>query len=81
MPDLNSVIVESVRLHRARLRLTQAQLGARIGMSGSTISHIEKGTRVVTANDFVPLCQALEIGLGEMLRGASREDLYILGLL
>jgi transcriptional regulator with XRE-family HTH domain len=41
MAELNDRIAEIVKMKRQRDRLTQAELGARIGVSGSYISGIE----------------------------------------
>ena len=43
MAALNDRIAEIVKMKRQRDRLTQAELGARIGVSGSYISGIESG--------------------------------------
>ena len=43
MATLNDRIAEIVKMKRQRDRLTQAELGARIGVSGSYISGIESG--------------------------------------
>jgi transcriptional regulator with XRE-family HTH domain len=80
MPDLGAVIAANVRGERARLGLTQVQLGERLSMSGATVSDIETGRRTITASDLPLLCEALGISLSELLRRADPHDLEVLGL-
>lgn len=80
MPDLGVVIAANVRGERARLGLTQVQLGERLSMSGATVSDIETGRRTITASDLPLLCEALGISLSELLRRADPHDLEVLGL-
>ena len=53
-------LVELLIAARKGLRLTQAQLGARVGRSQSFISLIERGQRRVDVVEFVALARALE---------------------
>ena len=54
-------LVELLIAARKGLRLTQAQLGARLGRSQSFISLIEHGQRRVDVIEFVALARALEV--------------------
>ncbi|AZS23312.1 MULTISPECIES: helix-turn-helix domain-containing protein [unclassified Caulobacter] len=54
-------LVELLIAARKGLRLTQAQLGARLGRSQSFISLIERGQRRVDVIEFVALARALEV--------------------
>jgi transcriptional regulator with XRE-family HTH domain len=80
MPDLGDVIAANVRAERARLGITQVQLGERLTMSGATVSDIETGRRTITAADLPRLCEAFGIVLSELLRRADPHDLEALGL-
>jgi transcriptional regulator with XRE-family HTH domain len=54
-------LVELLVAARKGLRLTQAQLGARLGRSQSFVSLIERGQRRVDIVEFVALARALEV--------------------
>lgn len=54
-------LVELLIAARKGIRLTQAQLGARLGRSQSFISLIERGQRRVDVIEFVALARALEV--------------------
>ena len=54
-------LVELLIAARKGLRLTQAQLGARLGRSQSFISLIERGQRRVDVIEFLALARALEV--------------------
>ena len=79
-PSLSDAIAANVRGERARLKLTQAELGERLGISAATVSDIETGRRAVTANDLPSLCAAFGVPLSELARRANPRDLRVLGL-
>lgn len=80
MPGIGDVIAANVRGERARRRWTQAELGARAGLSRTTIGDLEAGTRRITADHLPALCRALGVPLAELLRGAEATDLEALAL-
>ncbi|GAA3618367.1 hypothetical protein GCM10022223_38900 [Kineosporia mesophila] len=80
MADLQTVIAANVRSERARLKLTQRQLGERLGVSGDTVSDIESGQRTTTANDIPRFCEALGITITELFARAEPDDLGVMGL-
>jgi transcriptional regulator with XRE-family HTH domain len=47
--------------------LTQAELGARVGLSRASISLIERGRRVPSLRRFVHICQALDLSPSYLL--------------
>jgi transcriptional regulator with XRE-family HTH domain len=79
-PTFSDAIAASVRAERARLRLTQVELGERMGIAGATISDIETGRRAVTANDLPLLCEVFDVSLAELARRADPDDLQRLRL-
>jgi transcriptional regulator with XRE-family HTH domain len=80
MPDLGDVVAANVRGWRARHRLRQADLAERTGWSKDTISDIETGRRRIGIADMPVLCEALEVGLVDLLHGADPADLRKLRL-
>jgi transcriptional regulator with XRE-family HTH domain len=74
-PTFSDAIAASVRAERARLRLTQVELGERMGITGATVSDIETGRRAVTANDLPVLCEVFDVSLAELARRADPHDL------
>lgn len=48
-------MTENLPVLRAKLELTQDELGARIGMSRSTVAAVETGKRAMTWNTFLSL--------------------------
>lgn len=79
-PTFSDAIAASVRAERARLKLTQAELGERMGIAGFTVSDIETGRRAVTANDLPLLCEVFDVSLAELARRADPRDLSRLRL-
>lgn len=57
------------RLYQARKgkNLTQEQLAEMLGMSVSAISRIETGRNVTSLETLIKICDALQIGLDELL--------------
>ena len=51
----------SVRTRREQLRLTQADLSARIGLSRASIANIEAGRQAVLLHQFLALAEALSL--------------------
>jgi DNA-binding Xre family transcriptional regulator len=80
VPSLGEVIASNVRAERARRRWRQDDLAERLGWSRQVLSFLESGRRNVLADDLPRLCEALEVDLAELTRGADPEDLRRLGL-
>lgn len=81
MSELGAVISAAVRRERAGLKLTQRQLGERLGVSGDVVSDIETGRHRITADDIPGLCRALEVSFAELVRRAEPPTLEALGLI
>lgn len=79
-PTFSDAIAASVRAERARLDLTQVELGERMGIPGYTVSDIETGRRAVTADDLPMLCEVFGLSLAELARRADPADLARLRL-
>jgi transcriptional regulator with XRE-family HTH domain len=80
MAGLGDAIAAAVRRERAGLKLTQRQLGERLGVSGDVVSDIETGRHRITADDIPGLCIALEVTFAELVRRADPEDRAAMGL-
>ncbi len=50
-----------VRIARRKRSWTQEQLAEKVGISGSFLGHIERGTRVASLETFVALCNELKV--------------------
>lgn len=55
------VVVREVRLMRQARGMTQAELGAKIGVTQSTISEWENGVTMPQLNSLLLVCMVLEI--------------------
>lgn len=80
VPTFSEAIAASVRAERARLKLTQVQLGDLMGIAGFTVSDIETLRRTVQANDLPMLCEVFDLSLAELARRADPKDLSRLRL-
>lgn len=70
MPTVSQIIGANIRYARARRDgMHQRQLAELLGMSTGTISQIERGIRVITVNELIPLCEALDVDLKFLLDG------------
>lgn len=65
-------IGESIRYHRKRLKLTQAQLAERIGVTAQAVSKWESGAGLPDISMAVPLARALGTTTDELLRFGER---------
>lgn len=73
-------LARAVRAERARAGLTQEELGQRAGMHRSTIGAIETLVRKISADELPELCDALGVGLVDLLSRAPEDDKRKLGL-
>lgn len=77
---LGAVIARNVRKERAGLQWDQGQLAAAIGWSRTTVSNLENGKRIVTADDIPVLCRALGVTFAQLVDRADPDDMTALGL-
>jgi transcriptional regulator with XRE-family HTH domain len=61
MDEIYATLGRSVRKRRENLRLTQADLGAKIGLSRASIANIEGGRQAVLLHQFLALAEALTV--------------------
>lgn len=78
--EVDKLIGANVRGTRSRLRMRQEDLADAMGWSRRTVTTLEAGNRRVTVSDVMLLCEALEVDLAELLRGAPDGALRTLGL-
>lgn len=76
MPTLNERIGEAIKRKRQRDRLTQAELGAKIGVSGSYISSVEAGTTGVRITELEGLATILRTTTLDLINEAAGRDEY-----
>ena len=80
MLSLGEHDARNVRGERSRARLTQEQLGERMGWPKHAVYDLEAGRRPVRVDDLPALCRALGVGLAELLRDADPGDVEALRL-
>jgi transcriptional regulator with XRE-family HTH domain len=61
-----------LRLERMKAELTQAELADRLGWDQTTVSHIETGTKRVTAIELIALGKALGFNPGAVLNRIAK---------
>ncbi|NWF80903.1 MAG: helix-turn-helix transcriptional regulator [Chloroflexi bacterium] len=76
MPSLNERIGEVIKRKRMRDRLTQADLGSRIGVSGSYISSVESGTTGVRITELEGLAAVFRTTAVDLINEAAGRDAY-----
>ena len=69
-------IGESIRYHRKRLNLTQAELADRIGVTAQAVSKWENDTGLPDITMAVPLARALGTTTDELLRFGERRQYF-----
>lgn len=69
-------IGESIRYHRKRLNLTQAQLADRLGVTAQAVSKWENDTGLPDITMAVPLARALGTTTDELLRFGERRQYF-----
>jgi transcriptional regulator with XRE-family HTH domain len=74
MPTLNERIGEIVKQQRQRLRLTQADLGARIGVSGSYIGSIESASTSPRIAEIEGLAAVFRTTAFDLIAEAAQPD-------
>ena len=76
MANLNERIGEAIKRKRQRDRLTQADLGARIGVSGSYIGSVESGQTGVRVTELEALAVHLRTTAIDLINEAAGRDEY-----
>jgi transcriptional regulator with XRE-family HTH domain len=76
MPTLNERIGEVVKRKRQRDRLTQADLGAKIGVSGSYIGSIEGAQTSARVSELEGLAAVFRTTAIELISEAAAQDGY-----
>ena len=74
MPTLNERIGEVIKQKRLRDRLTQSELGARIGVSGSYISGVEAAQTSVRISELEALANVFRMTAFELITEAAQPD-------
>lgn len=74
MANLNERIGEVVKQKRQRDRVTQADLGGRIGVSGSYIGSIESGTTSPRISEIEGLASVFRTTAFELITEAAQPD-------
>ncbi len=74
MPSLNERIGEVVKRKRQRDRLTQTDVGGRIGVSGSYISSIEGGQTGLRITELEGLASVFRTTAFELITEAAQPD-------
>jgi transcriptional regulator with XRE-family HTH domain len=69
--DNQKLIGERIKEARERARLTQEQLGSKVGFSAMGISHLEKGQRGVKIEHLDRIADALELDVSYFLTPVS----------
>lgn len=76
MPTLNERLSEVIKRKRQRDRYTQAELGARIGTSGSYISAIEAATTSPRMSEIEALATVFRTTGFDLITEAAKQDAY-----
>lgn len=74
MASLNERLGEVVKMKRQRDRLTQSELGGRIGVSGSYISSIESATTGVRITELEALASVFRTTAFDLITEAAQPD-------
>jgi transcriptional regulator with XRE-family HTH domain len=74
MATLNERLADILKMKRQRDRLTQADLGGRIGVSGSYISGLEAGTTSARVTELEALAQVFRTTAFDLITEAAQPD-------
>ena len=73
--DINFTAVgEKIKSRRAKLGLSQERLAELCGITPSYIGHIERGSRKLSLNTAISLCNVLEISLDYLLLDVNKDN-------
>ena len=64
---MDTTLGERIRMHRARLRMSQTTLGQRVGLSTNSISAVETGEVDVKASRLKKIAQVLGVSVDYLL--------------
>ncbi len=67
--DIDILLGDRVRRLRAARRMSQADLGAKLGVSAQQVQKYERGANRVATATLIAMCNALEVSPSEMLSG------------
>lgn len=77
---LSALLARNVAAERVRRRWTQAELAAKLGVSRGTLGGWEAGSRLISVDWLLPLCEALDVPLVKLLDGLGPSESHRLGL-
>ncbi len=69
-----SEIGKRIRQVRKAKKWSQGALAEKCGISMSFLGHIERGTRIMSLDTFISICEALGTGTDELLWGIPNPD-------
>lgn len=72
--EIYATLGRSVRTKREQLRLTQADLSAKIGLSRTSIANIEGGRQAIMLHQFLALAEALMIPPMDLVPSAQPDN-------
>jgi transcriptional regulator with XRE-family HTH domain len=76
MPSLNERIGEAIKRKRQRDRLTQAELGSKIGVSGSYIGAVEAGNTSIRISELEGVAVQLRTTALDLINEVAGRDEY-----
>lgn len=68
------IIGKIIKKNRLKLKLTQSELGERLGVTYKTVSRWENGNYMPDISLLIPLCRELNISLNELLDSDTPEE-------
>jgi len=78
--ELNKIFGNNLRERRKELKLTQAELAARLGISTSFYANIERGNRFVSLEVLDRLSKTLNVSIGSLFEehksNATLDNIY-----
>jgi transcriptional regulator with XRE-family HTH domain len=74
------MFAQKLKALRLKQGLTQAQLGARLGVSASAVGMYEQGRREPDSTILMRMCEVFEVDANYLLCGARNEDVAVLRL-
>lgn len=75
MSDILREIGERIKERRMQMHFTQESLSAAVDVTSQTISSAEHGTKELRIENFVMICQALEISADYLLFGRRASNM------
>lgn len=65
-----------MRAARKALHMTQEELGAMLGVSKTTVGHLERGTKAPKLSTLISICYSLDISPNTLLFDSLPEDMF-----